>query len=84
MHVVNLVVKVILYCFDDVKMCASKGDQGNDTVGNKPLEDKDLDEVALVNLMKDADKEEKEMDEGDEEDDIEFEGDLMEVEMAIR
>jgi len=65
-------------------MCASKGDQGNDTVGNKPLEDKDLDEVALVNLMKDADKEEKEMDEGDEEDDIEFEGDLMEVEMAIR
>ncbi len=34
--------------------------------------------------MKDADKEEKEMDEGDEEDVIELEDDLKEVEMAMR
>ena len=83
MHIVNLVVKVILCRFDGVKKCTCDKDQVNDTDADQPLEDNDLDK-ALVDLMKDADKEEKEMDEGDEEDDIELEDDLMEVETAMR
>jgi hypothetical protein len=82
-HIVNLVVKVILRWFDGVKKHTRNKDQVNDTDADQPLEDDNLDE-ALVDLMKDADKEEKEMDEGDEEDDIELEDDLMEVEMAMR
>ena len=84
MHIVNLVVKVILHRFDGVKKCTRNKDQVNDTDGDQPLEDDDLDEAALVDLMKDADKEEKEMDEGDNEDDIKLEDDLMEVETAMR
>ncbi len=83
-HIVNLVVKVILCRFDGVKKCTHDKDQVNDTDGDQPLEDDDLDEAALVDLMKDADKEEKEMDEGDNEDDIKLEDDLMEVETAMR
>ncbi len=83
-HVVNLVVKVILHRFDGVKKCACNKDQVNGTDRDQPLEDDDLNEAALVDLMKDADKEEKEMDGGDEEDDIELEDNLKEVETAMR
>ena len=82
-HVVNLVVKVILCCFDGVKKCTREEDQVDNMVGDQPSEDNDLDGLALVNLMKDTDKEEKEMDDGDEENDIEIEDDLNKVERAI-
>jgi hypothetical protein len=83
-HVVNLVVKVILCHFDGVKKCTGEGFQVDDTVVDQPPEDDDLDDVVLVDLMKDVEKEEKEMDDGDDEDDIEIEDDLMEVERALR
>ncbi len=52
-------------------------------VGNQPPKDDDLNGLALVDLMKDADKEEKEMDDGDKKDDIEIEDNLNKVERAI-
>jgi len=82
-HVVNLVVKVILHCFDGVKKHIREKDQVDNRVGDQPPEDNDLDGLALIDLMKDTNKEEKEMDDRDEEDDIGIEDDLNEVERAL-
>jgi hypothetical protein len=83
-HVVNLVVKVILHRFDGVKKRTGEGFQVDDMVADQPPEDNDLDDAVLVDLMKDVEKEEKEMDDGDDEDDIEIEDNLTEVERALR
>ena len=83
-HVVNLVVKVILCHFDGVKKYIREGFQVDNMVVDQPPEDDDLDDMVLVDLMKDVEKEEKEMDDGDDEDDIEIEDNLTEVERALR
>jgi hypothetical protein len=82
-HIVNLVAKVILRRFDARKKQAKDGSDVYD-VGEELPDDEAPDEDEFADLMKDADKEEKEMDDGDGEDGVDMEDDITEVEAVMR
>lgn len=84
-HIVNLVAKVILRRFDARnKQTKGGGDVCDEGEERPDPDDEALDEDEFVNLMKDADKEEKDMDDGNGEDGVDMEDDIAEVEAVMR
>jgi predicted transcriptional regulator len=82
-HIVNLVAKIILHQFDALKRPASDDNKHDNNMDSHSLNTEPTDRE-LAELMRHAEKEEKEMDNGGNEEDTDLEEDFEEIQAAMR